>query len=137
VSIRSQRYNELFLPGLVTATRLRYSHPAMQQHADTLIRRAATELFCGQPTKLLTEAIGAPRSTVRSWLAGRRRPPIFVLDSLVFWLRNHASKSVALADEIAGVIAERQSEIVRRRGFCEVRKRSGTVADGRWKGAQR
>jgi hypothetical protein len=94
---------------------------------ETTIGRAAMALNALAPNRTIVELVRRPRGTVRAWLAGRRRPPLPVLEQIQETLRERARVMWNLADQ------DLSYEIWRRRrepprppsGFCAVDPATG------------
>jgi hypothetical protein len=91
--------------------------------APNLVRDLARMLSPDKPIKMLMEWHRIPRSTVKGWYTGRRRPPI--------WVLKHFRHLLQVRDETEHVqqldylIRQRMGEPPRRTGFNEVRQRDG------------
>jgi hypothetical protein len=78
-----------------------------------------------------------PRSTVKAWMAGRRRPPIEDLRRLYQLVRTVVAQAADVAIELECDILLREREPKRHRGFLEVRERDGRGSEPRgerWRG---
>jgi hypothetical protein len=107
---------------------------------DTVIRRAAILLYRAAPNAGMAVMFKRPRSTVKSWITGRRRPPVHILRELQSSLRRLGADALTLAAEIDHIANQRENEPIRRQGFFVVRERDGvgTVPrDARWSGGQK
>ena len=91
----------------------------------TVIRRAARTLNPDRPLRSLAEQVRRPRSTVKSWTTGRRRPPIVVLEILRDLLRDQRATLCQLIPELENEIMLREREPPRYTGFNEIRERDG------------
>lgn len=93
--------------------------------SDTLIRRAARALNPDRPLVMLTERFQCPRSTVKSWSSGRRRPPIWVLKLLREMLKVRQSDLFRLIDDLDHHVLTREQEPRHRTGFYTVDPATG------------
>ena len=78
-----------------------------------------------------------PRSTVKAWMAGRRRAPVADLRRLHELVRMVLAQAADVAAELEGDILLLEREPRRRVGFLEVRERDGLGSEaraGRWRG---
>jgi hypothetical protein len=93
--------------------------------SDTVIRQAARALNPNRPIMTLVDLARRPRSTVRSWTSGHRRPSIAVLKILRDALTERQAYIGQLVPELEHVIMNRERESPRLTGFNEVRERDG------------
>ena len=108
----------------------------MQQQRPTLLYFASRLLFAGKPNAMLANALGQKRSTVRSWIRGDRRPPIWVLELVRRLLNDYTTRANDLAYPFDCEIRLWKAEPKRRVGFLEIRERDGpgsTPRDARWR----
>jgi len=92
------------------------------------------------PNVELARVVGRPKSTVRAWISGRRRPPIEIYELLQKELAERIRTHHALLEEFKQSEWRRQREPkpLRRRGFLEVKVREpgGQPRDARWRGGR-
>jgi hypothetical protein len=93
--------------------------------SDTVIRRAARALNPDRPLRAFADKVHRPRSTVKSWITGRRRPSIVTLKILRAMLNDRQSTLFDLIRELDNVIAKREFQPRHRTGFNEIRERDG------------
>jgi hypothetical protein len=93
--------------------------------SDTVIRNAGCALNPDRPIMTLAELARRPRSTVRSWVRLRRRPPIAVLKAVRDALKERQAALLALMPQLDQIIMKREFEPKRRTGFNEIRQRDG------------
>jgi hypothetical protein len=82
-----------------------------------VIRRAARVLNPDRPITALALLTRAPRSTVKSWATGHRRPPIVTLEILRDLLKNRQAALFKLIPELEQVISQREREPKHASGF--------------------
>ena len=110
---------------------------AMHRPRATAVGRAAKLLYWGTPTAGMARSFQRPRSTVKAWIAGRRRPSVEDLRRLHRLVRTIVALAADVAAELEGDILLREREPKRRRGFLEVRERDGRGSEPRgerWRG---
>ena len=92
-----------------------------------LIDRAARAQFAGAPTSLLARSCGVvvAKATVRDWRRDRRRAPKPVLKRLRELAQQRAAQCCEICRDLDNAIARRDGELIRRRGFMEIRERDG------------
>lgn len=93
--------------------------------SDTVIRRAARALNPDRPIMTLAELARCPRSTVRSWASGHRRPPIAILKAVSEAIKERHAALLALSPELDHTIMKREREPKHRTGFNEIKVRDG------------
>ena len=93
--------------------------------SDTVLRYAARALNPDRPLMAFAEIVRRPRSTVKSWSTGRRRPPIWTLKILRDMLNARQGALVVLIRELDYNIAKRESEPRHRTGFCTIDPATG------------
>jgi hypothetical protein len=81
---------------------------------------AARLLFGATPNAGLIRVVGRPRATVRSWISGRRRPPVIILKVVRDLLRQLAIDACVTAAELDIAIMRREGEPKPLRGCCAV-----------------
>jgi hypothetical protein len=87
------------------------------QHPDsTIVDMAVGLLFPAVPNSLLGRAARVPKSTARSWRR-HRRPPMSVLKLLRAELQRRGAECFSTLRELEILIAKREGEPPRRRGF--------------------
>jgi hypothetical protein len=91
--------------------------------AANLVRDLARMLSPDKPIKMLMGWRRIPRSTVRAWCTGRRRPPTWVLNHFrhLMWLRGETER----VQQLDHLIRQRRGEPRRCSGFCVVKERDG------------
>ena len=82
----------------------------MHPRGDTLERRIARLLNPAAPNAALAINVGVQRTTIRSWLTGRRRPPVHVLRRMEDLLHSQLAMNVGLTQEHQFVIRQRENE---------------------------
>jgi hypothetical protein len=87
-----------------------------------LIRDVARRLRPDRPIMLLALLAGRPRPTVRSWVTGHRRQPIYVLKLLRDAVQGQGT---GLELELELEIRKREFEPKHRTGFNTIRERDG------------
>jgi hypothetical protein len=100
-------------------------HPFWGRMSDTVIRHAARALNPDRPLMAFAATVRRPRSTVKSWATGRRRPPIWTLKILRGMLNDRQGALFALISELDSVIAKRECEPQHRTGFCTIDPATG------------
>src|SRR5262245_1976979 len=92
-------------------------HPSRGRMSDTVSRRATRALNPDRPIAVLVQLARGPRSTVRSWVTGHRRPPLPMLKLLRARMRDRQSDLGTLGLELDDIIRKREYEPTHRTGF--------------------
>jgi hypothetical protein len=95
---------------------------AMQPPRDASVATAARILFGSTPVAGLAKTFGRPRSTVKAWISGRRRPPVAVLRMLHHLCRQRVIDANVTERELNMLILRREGEPKPLRGCCAVRE---------------
>jgi hypothetical protein len=90
--------------------------------AWTLIREVMRLLSPDRPIMQLARLGGCPRPTAKAWASGHRRPPIYVLRTVLEVARDHRT---GLELELEYEIRKREYEPKHRTGFNTIRERDG------------
>jgi hypothetical protein len=105
---------------------------------DSLFRQLAKLLSSRAPNAEFARVVGRPKSTIRSWISGQRRPPIEIYELLRDELQRRIEQHHALKEEVKIAMWRRQGEPPppRHRGFLEIKVREpgGQPRDARWRG---
>ena len=95
------------------------------QHPDSaIVEMAVRLLFIAAPNSLLGRMAGVPKSTARSWRR-HRRPPMAVLRLLRAELQRRGAACFSTLRELEILIAKREGEPPRRRGFFVIDPATG------------
>src|SRR5215831_15381138 len=95
------------------------------QHPDsTIVDIAVGLLFPAAPNSLLSRMARVPKSTARSWRR-HRRPPMAALKLLRTELQRRGAECFSTLRELEILIAKREGEPPRRRGFFVVDPATG------------
>ncbi len=85
--------------------------------SENLIHRSARALNPDRPLKAFAEKMRRPRSTIKSWMTGHRRPPIVTLKILCGLLKDRQAVLYQLIPELEYVIMLREREPIHCTGF--------------------
>lgn len=91
---------------------------------STIVDIAVGLLFPAAPNSLLGRATGVAKSTARSWRR-HRRPPMAVLKLLHAELQRRGAECFSTLRELDILIAKREGEPPRRRGFFVIDPATG------------
>jgi len=112
----------------------------MRRNRDALIFHVSRHLWPSREAAGLASLLLCSKNTTRSWVEGRRRPPVWVLRALASYLQGHAKQLLSDAQYLEAEVVEREREPRRARGFAQIWERDGpgTVPrDARWHSGRR